>query len=430
MKRIFREGSSARHVVTLMTGTALAQAIPVAISPLLSRLYTPADIGVLALFTALSNIPSAVASGRYELAIQLAKDDEEAINVAALSLVVAVAVAVILLLIVMISGQRIAELTGNKEIGPWLYLVPISVLLSAIFTILNYLNTRANRFSDVAKAGVLKSVVLGALQLGGGALKAGATGLIVGQVASMFAANGRLFRNATQGRNISAIVSRQRMKQVAHQHSRLPKFIMGSTLANAFANNFTGVLISSFYSTTTLGFYALGQRALSAPMQLIGNAVGQVFFQRASQARNRTGSAYKVMKQARNALLAFSLAIFVPLYFVVEPLFAFIFGEQWRTAGQYARLLIPVIAVRFAASPLALMYHVNEQFVAHLLFNLALLASVVLVIFGCGMNGVAPERMFMTLSIVNATLYACLLWSMERTARRLDRAVGAQGAPL
>jgi O-antigen/teichoic acid export membrane protein len=412
-----------------MTGTALAQAIPVAISPILTRLYTPADMGLLALFMALSAIPAAIASGRYELAIQLAKDDDEAMNVAALSLLIAVAVAVVLLLVVLVAGRPIARLAGNHDIRPWLYLVPVSVLLSAIFTILNYLNTRAKQFHDVAKAGVFKSIVLGALQLGGGALKTGTTGLIVGQVASMLAANGRLYRNAAQGRDIRAIVSRERMWRAAAQYDRLPKFIMGSTLANTLANNFSGVLISSFYSTTTLGFYALGQRVLGAPLQLIGNAIGQVFFQRASEARNATGSAYDVMKKARNALLACSLLIFVPLYFVIEPLFALIFGEAWRTAGQYAQLLIPVIAVRFAASPLALMYHVNEQFLAHIVFNLALLASMVAVIFGCGRGGLAPELMFVTLSIVNAMLYACLLVYMELTARRMDRQTSIQDGP-
>ncbi len=33
-----------------MTGTTIAQAIPVAISPILTRLYSPDDFGVLALF--------------------------------------------------------------------------------------------------------------------------------------------------------------------------------------------------------------------------------------------------------------------------------------------------------------------------------------------------------------------------------------------
>jgi len=39
----------AKNVLTLMTGTTIAQAIPIAISPILTRIYTPEDFGVFAL---------------------------------------------------------------------------------------------------------------------------------------------------------------------------------------------------------------------------------------------------------------------------------------------------------------------------------------------------------------------------------------------
>lgn len=335
--RRFREGSSARHIVTLMTGTALAQAIPVAISPILARIYAPSEMGLLALFLALAAIPAAIASGRYELAILLAVDDDEAANVAALSLLIAVCAALLLLSLVALVGGPIARLIGNEEIRPWLYLVPLSVLFSSLFTVLNYLNSRAKRFRDIAHANVWKSVALGVLQLVGGALKAESAGLIVGQVASLLAGNGRLYRNTLSWRAWRLSVSRKRLREVATRYARFPKFITGSTLANAFANNFGSVLISAFYSAATLGFYSMGQRTLGAPLQLIGNAVGQVYFQRVSEAKRKGESAYMLLRRGRNALLICSLTIFVPLYFTIEPLFAFVFGEDWRLAGEYAR---------------------------------------------------------------------------------------------
>ena len=73
-----------RNVLTLMTGTTIAQAIPIAISPILTRLYTPKDFGVLALFVAITSIFGSIANGRYELAIMLPKKDEDAVNILAL----------------------------------------------------------------------------------------------------------------------------------------------------------------------------------------------------------------------------------------------------------------------------------------------------------------------------------------------------------
>ena len=42
-----------RNVLTLMTGTTIAQAIPIAISPILTRNYTSEDFGVFALYNIL-----------------------------------------------------------------------------------------------------------------------------------------------------------------------------------------------------------------------------------------------------------------------------------------------------------------------------------------------------------------------------------------
>jgi O-antigen/teichoic acid export membrane protein len=67
-----------RNVLTLMTGTTIAQVIPIAISPILTRLYSPEDFGEFALFIAIASIFGFIANGRYEMALMLPKKDENA----------------------------------------------------------------------------------------------------------------------------------------------------------------------------------------------------------------------------------------------------------------------------------------------------------------------------------------------------------------
>jgi len=69
-----------RNVLTPMTGTTITQAIPIAISPILTRIYTPEDFGVLALFVAITAIFGGIANGRYELATMLPKKDKYGIG--------------------------------------------------------------------------------------------------------------------------------------------------------------------------------------------------------------------------------------------------------------------------------------------------------------------------------------------------------------
>ena len=85
-----------------MTGTTIAQAIPIAISPILTRIYSPEDFGILALFMAIVMIFGSISNGRYELAIMLPKKDQDAINIFALGLIITLSISILLLIIVIL----------------------------------------------------------------------------------------------------------------------------------------------------------------------------------------------------------------------------------------------------------------------------------------------------------------------------------------
>ena len=84
LKRFKPKSELNRNILTLMTGTTIAQAIPIAISPILTRIYTPEDFGIFAIFLAITLIIGSIANGHYEQAIMIPKKDEDAINIFAL----------------------------------------------------------------------------------------------------------------------------------------------------------------------------------------------------------------------------------------------------------------------------------------------------------------------------------------------------------
>ena len=73
--------ANSHNILTLMVGTTLSQAVPIAIMPILTRIYTPEDFGLYAIYGAIITILGTIASGRYELAILLPDKDEDAINI-------------------------------------------------------------------------------------------------------------------------------------------------------------------------------------------------------------------------------------------------------------------------------------------------------------------------------------------------------------
>lgn len=85
MRRLLPRSAYASNVLTLMTGTSLAQAIPIAISPILTWLYSPEEFGLFALPMAAASILAVLVAGRYELLNLLPKRDRDVMHIVALS---------------------------------------------------------------------------------------------------------------------------------------------------------------------------------------------------------------------------------------------------------------------------------------------------------------------------------------------------------
>lgn len=73
----------------LMTGTVMAQAIGYLISPILTRIYTPEQMGDLGVYMRAISFLSALASARYELSLPLPKSDSHSYLLYRLSLRIA-----------------------------------------------------------------------------------------------------------------------------------------------------------------------------------------------------------------------------------------------------------------------------------------------------------------------------------------------------
>ena len=369
-----------RNVLTLMTGTTIAQAIPIAISPILTRIYTPENFGVFAIFIAISSIFGSIANARYEQAIMLPKKDEDAINIFALSFIITIILSLLLLICVVVINNFYTELIDNKEILFWLYFIPLSVLLTGVYNILNYFNNRKQNYSDIANATITKSIVSATIQLLFGLLKSGVMGLIGGQLISNFFANLKLIKNITNEKELLFSIKKLKLIAVAKKYRNFPKYSLLAVLANTFSVHFTNILISSFYSISTLGFYSLVQRVLGMPTALIGGAIGQVFFQEATKEKQRTGKITHTFTSTFIKLLVLGFPTFGILFFIIEDLFALVFGEEWRIAGVYAKVVIPLFFIKFISSTLSKTLIIFEKQKSELLINLLLISTSILLL--------------------------------------------------
>lgn len=379
INRLKPKSEFSRNVLTLMTGTTIAQAIPIAISPILTRIYTPEDFGALALFLAITAIFSSIASGRYELAIMLPKKDEDAINIFALGFIITIVISLVLLFLVILFNDFFTTLLKNDIIGLWLYFVPVAVFFLGLFNILSYFNNRRKNYIDIARATILKSIILAITQLSIGFIKSGASGLITGQILSQMFANLRLIKNTLKDKILINKINKLKIIALAKRYKDFPKFSMWAVLANTLAQHLTNILMSSFYSVATLGFYSLVQRVLGMPSSIIGSSISQVFFRQATIEKQQTGKAVNTFNSTFKKLILIGLPSFGTLFFIVEDLFAFVFGETWRIAGKYAQIVMPLFFIRFVVSTLSTLNTVFEKNKMGLCIQITLLTSMILI---------------------------------------------------
>ncbi|MDP2747779.1 lipopolysaccharide biosynthesis protein [Pseudomonas sp.] len=378
MRRLLPKSSYARNVLTLMTGTSLAQAIPIAISPILTRLYSPEEFGRFALYMAVAMIAGVLVSGRYELAILLPRHDRDALHIAALAVALSIVISTMLLGFVIFYADSIASLLGDATLAPWLYWVPASTLLLGVYQSLNYWSNRKAQYKRLAISRTVQSGSAALGQLGCGYAGTGAVGLVAGQVSGQVLATGVLARLIWhEDRALIRALRPLRSFALAKKYINFPKYLIVAHGFNTASGQMPVLLLSALFATSAAGFFTLTQRVMAAPMSLVANALGDVFRQEASQAYICKGNCKEIYKNTFKRLLYISILPFAIFFIVAPDLFAWVFGEQWRVAGEYAQILTPMAFFQFITSPLSAMFMIAEKQSFDLYWQVFLFVSVV-----------------------------------------------------
>lgn len=409
-RRDNRRGTGfAGDVLKLASGTAFAQAVSILAAPVLSRLYAPEAFGIAALFLSITGILGVVACMRYEMAIMLPRRDEEAAGLLGVSLASAAAVTLAAVFLLWWGGAFLLRRLNAPGLGPYLWLVPPAVLVAGVFLALNYWDTRAKRFGRLSAARVAGSLTSTPLTVALGVAGRATAGSMIGaNIAGQCVATGILgWRAWREDRALFRGHIRWRsMAEGMKRYRKFPLYDSWASLMNAVSGQLAPLLLAVFFSSTVVGFYALGYRLLTLPSTLIGGAISQVFFRHAAAARN-DGTLPRVVGGTFNRLLALGLFPIMLIMVAGKEIMAVVFGSPWAEAGVYAQILAPWILMNFVSSPLSSIFPIMEIQGRFLVFNAVLLATRVFSLAAGGIMGdvVVSLALF---SITGALIYGFL----------------------
>jgi O-antigen/teichoic acid export membrane protein len=361
--KTLRGSSFVRSVAVLAGGTALGQGLIVLASPLLTRLYTPLDFGVLAAYTSILSILLVVASLRYELAITLPEDDESAGSLLVLSLAIVLGMTALVGLTAWLLGGHIARWTNASALQPYLWLLPISFLGAGVYQVLNYWAVRKRAFGRIAQTQLSQGLGMVLTQVGSGLLELGPAGLLLGDVVGRVSGAGTLMTlSFRKDGSLFKRVSIPRIRWAALRYRRFPLLSSVSVLINSAGLQLPPLLMAAFYGPQAAGLFALGQRVIGMPMALVGRAVAQVYMGEASRlAQEDPGALHRLFFGTARRLLSVCIVPIVALGASGPRVFTLLFGERWPEAGVYVRLLAIMFVAQFVVVPLSQTLNVLER---------------------------------------------------------------------
>lgn len=380
INRLKPKSEFTRNVLTLMTGTTIAQAIPIAISPILTRLYTPEDFGIFALYISVALLFATMATGRYELAIMLPKKEGDAVHILFLSLLITVFITLLTLCIVFFFNQQLTDILGNQEISLWLYFIPFTVFFMGLYQSLNYWSNRNKGYKELAISRVVQSSATGISNLGMGGLNFGASGLIVGNIIGQFLSTLYLFKKVYHSQSRPRwMFNKLKTMALLKKYKKLPLLNLPNVLIDNFRLSGINILIAKFFTTATLGQFALAWKMVQTPMGVIGRSLAQVFFQKIASVKR--DELYGIIKSFIVKASLVALPIFAIIYLFSVDIFIFVFGKNWSLAGESASIMSPWLFLNFLTSPLSQIFIVLNKQEIMLTFSIFYMAIPLSIIY-------------------------------------------------
>ncbi len=363
-------------VMRLGGATLVGQIVALAAWPVLTRLYTPADVGVFVVYLALANLIGTCACLRYELAIVLPRTLRGAASLVQVAWAASFAIAVILVVLVLVAGEQIALWLGVENLGAALWVLPAAVAARGMYQALNYWASRRHHTGVIATARIGQQTVAAAVQIaasfsalaGGVALAVGhLAGIAVAGLTFLIVEGGALVRQfrLQAGRTVG------RASAMATRHKKFPYYDVPAALLNVAALELPVIVIGVFYSEALTGQFGLAVRATGWPAAMATAALAQIYYPRANQEFMASGNAKSVTVDSLRGLIRAGVPLYAGVLVLSPWLFAPVFGDQWRLAGLMASLLAPLYLTMFLVAPISQLFFVRGRQRAFLVYQAA-----------------------------------------------------------
>lgn len=375
-------GDFAKGVLTISSGTVIAQSLGIVLSPIITRLYSPTEYGILTVFTAVLVFLS-IGTLNYELGLPITKAVKKSINLVVLSILVLIFYTLFLFFILMFFGNDLLEIFDASSLAPYKYYLPVGVFFTGLFNIFRQWSFRIKNYKSISKANISQYAIGNSSKVVFGLLGFGSIGLVIGRILTKGFGFVTLFSTFLKDqKGFLKEINFSDIKWNFFRYKDFPLYRTPTVFIQRFGVQLPVLFMTSLYGVTVAGWYGLANTIVMLPMNIIGDSISDVFFgESASIGKNNPD---RIQELSRKLLLRIIIIGFIPAFFMiifVPSVFEIIFGSDWYVTGQYARILSFSMYMRMIFVPVSRIYEVFERQRTKLIINSFQLTAIAIGFF-------------------------------------------------
>ncbi len=345
----FKKSNFLKKLTLVLFGTIISQIIPILVSPILTRNYSPKDFGNLSIFMSACTLLAVFATGRYDFSILEQRTNKEAKHIVSGALYLALIYNLIILFLLFFGRNIISEIWNFTIPFFWVFAIPISVFALSIISILTYWLNRIKNFRQVSISRIINS--------------------LIGAIISLLLINYSNYKGLILGYFLGLCISclyllkvlfvekftfeKNKIKFLFLKFKQYPLYTMPSTLLSEFSAQIPLLMLGSFFSLSVTGNFTLANRVMIVPTLLVGNAIGEVYRQTASEYYLKHGNCLNLFLNSFKTLFFLGLIPLIIFFFFSNQIFIFVFGPDWNIAGEISKITSFIIFFQLISTPLS-----------------------------------------------------------------------------
>lgn len=362
LKSISGKSDFAKDAITLTIGTSIAQFVPILFYPILTRVFTPAEFGLLATLTSITSILVVISTGKYENSILIADSKVDAANIITLVFLLSIVLLTISSVILQIFSFKLGQYVNEPSLQKWIIICPISALFIIIYNCYNEWCVRNKYFNILAINKIVNSAATTFSKLLFGILRVINNGLVIGDLLGRFiSAMGCIYRGWKRDKSTFLQITYPKMQYLLKKYIDFPRLILPGQLLNIIGGSIPVFLIGAYFNKSEVGYYAISMNVLGIPISVISRAIQDVFRQRANEEFITYGRCDKILLRILKILIIWIVIGVGLLFFIIPEIFSFVLGESWRIAGEYSQILLPMMAIDFIAVSLSGVFIITNK---------------------------------------------------------------------